>query len=133
MNDRLYSWGSETRTLIEELRKQIRRLDFEIKRRGGEIRISPEMKIAEILAIHPRMKEVLAGVHLGGCSSCSTSENETLAAGAASYGLDIDMIMTELNRFLANPDHYTGSNLPASPPVLTDTLQIQIPHRQEGS
>lgn len=127
MSDRLYSWGSETRAMMEELRRQIQRLEFEIKRAAGEIEISPEMRIADILAIHPGIKEVLAGVHLGGCSGCATSQIETLAAGAASYGLDIDQIMNELNRFLANPDLYRGPSEPIPHRIPGESVQIQLP------
>ncbi len=133
MSDRLYSWGSETRTMMEELRQQIRRLDFEIKRRAGELTISPEMSIADILAIHPRMKEVLAGVQLGSCSGCAASGNESLAAGAASYGLDINLIMGEIHRFLTDPDHYQGPEIPRPRSAATESIQIQIPPHQEES
>jgi len=117
---------------MEELRKQIRRLDFESKWRAGRIRITPEMRIADILAIHPRMKEVLAGVHLGGCSSCAASESESLAAGAASYGLDVGSIMSEINKFLADPDHYTKPENPHPPTGTGDSIGIRLPaHRAE--
>lgn len=129
MSDRLYSWGSETRTMMEELNKRIRRLDFEMSRRAGEIKLSPEMRISDILAVHPRMKEVLAGVHLGGCSSCATSESETLAAGAASYGLDIQLILGEIDRFLADPDHYTAMETPQLQPQSGSPIQIHLPDR----
>lgn len=122
LNDRLYSWGAETRAMMEELRKQIRRLDFEIRRQAGKIEITPDIRIADLLALHPRMKEVLAAMHLGGCSSCATSEQETLAAGAASYGLDIATILAEIGRFIEDPDRYQPRKQEQGIPV-----QIQIP------
>lgn len=122
LNDRLYSWGAETRAMMEELRKQIRRLEFEIRRQAGKIEITPDIRIADLLVLHPRMKEVLAAMHLGGCSSCATSEQETLAAGAASYGLDIATILAEIGRFIEDPDRYQPREQEQGIPV-----QIQIP------
>lgn len=130
MNDRLYSWGSETRTMMAELTKQIKRLDFELKRQAGEIVVTPGMRIADILAIHPRMKEVLAGLHLGGCSSCATSDEETLAATAASNGRDLEAILSEIRRFLESPDTYQPTLKPdGGESPSTGVLQISLPSR----
>jgi hypothetical protein len=83
------------------------------------------MRIADILALHPRIKEVLSGMHLGGCSSCASSEQESLAAGAASYGLDAAAILTEIQRFLADPDHYQSSAA-SSPDLIPIALPRQV-------
>lgn len=127
LTDRLYSWGSETRTLIDEMRKQIRRLDFEIKRRAGEIEISPEARVSDLLLLHPRMKEVLDGLQQGGCGSggCSSGSPETLAATAATVGASIDAVLAEIQRFLQDPDGYQPARTTSSPGL----IQIQIPER----
>lgn len=122
LNDRLYSWGAETRSMMEEMRKHIRRLDFELRRQAGQIEVTQDMRIADLLALHPRMKEVLAVLHKGGCSSSASGEQETLAAGAASLGLDVSAILEEIRRFIEDPDHYQPRQLSAGVPV-----QIQIP------
>ncbi|MCA9447510.1 MAG: hypothetical protein KC931_10365, partial [Candidatus Omnitrophica bacterium] len=87
LSDRLYSWGSETRSHIDEIRGQFKVIEMRSRRNQGEQVVSPEMLISDVLAIHPGMKDVLASMHLGGCNSCSVSSSETLGQGAASYGL----------------------------------------------
>lgn len=129
LSDRLYSWGAETRSLIEEVRGRLKILDMNSRRNSGEKVVSPEMLIADVLAIHPRMKDVLASMHLGGCNSCSVSSAETLGQGAASYGLDIDEILAEIEKFLANPEAYVADPKPHGGP---QGIQIQLPERVEG-
>jgi hybrid cluster-associated redox disulfide protein len=128
INDRLYHWGAESRNSFEGLHKAIQGIDLDIKRRAGELRVTSDMLIADVLAIHPRMKEVLAAMHLGGCSSCSTSAAETLGEGAASYDLDTERILEEVNKFLADPDGY---EIPESDPhpAPTGVVQIQMPQK----
>lgn len=128
INDRLYHWGAESRTSFEGLQKAIQGIDLDIKRRAGELRVTPDMLIADVLAIHPRMKDVLAAMHLGGCSSCSTSTAETLGQGAASYDLDTEKILEEVNAFLADPEGYRiPENHPHPEPA--GVVQIQMPHK----
>jgi hypothetical protein len=56
------------------------------------------MTIAEIYAMHPRAAEVLAGFHLGGCSSCAVSPDETLAGAARQNNLNLDMMLGALRQ-----------------------------------
>jgi hypothetical protein len=39
----------------------------------------------------------MAGFHLGGCSSCSISDNHILGDAARDYGVNIDHLLTALN------------------------------------
>jgi hybrid cluster-associated redox disulfide protein len=125
VNDRLYSWGGETRQALALLEERVRALEFEKKRDRGEFRVTPDMLIADVLTIHPRMKEVLAAMHLGGCSSCSTSKAETLGEGAASYNLDIEGILREIEDFMKDPEGYQAEPKPHGGPA--GLMQIQIP------
>ncbi len=126
LSDRVYSWGSETRSYIDEIRGQLKVIELKSRRNRGEQVVSPEMLISEVLAIHPRMKEVLASMHLGGCNSCSVSSSETLGQGAASYGLNIHEILAEIDKFLADPSSYQGDPKPHGGP---QGIQIQLPDR----
>ncbi|MCA9409939.1 MAG: DUF1858 domain-containing protein [Candidatus Omnitrophica bacterium] len=126
LSDRLYSWGAETRSYIDEVRGQLKIIEMRSRRTEGENVVTPDMLISDILAIHPRMKDVLASMHLGGCNSCSVSSSETLGQGAASYGLNIDEIMAEIDKFLSNPDGYVADPKPHGG---AQGIQIQIPER----
>lgn len=125
INDRLYAWGGESRKAYENLEGRLKELEFEERKKSGKIRISGDLLISDLLEIHPRMAEVLAGFHLGGCSSCRISRTETLAQAASSYGLDLESIVAEIERFLENPTVYQ----PPSPDPTQQTLQIRIPQR----
>ena len=129
LSDRLYGWGAETRSYIDELRGHLKIIEMKARRSGGEQVVSPDMLISEILAIHPRMKEVLASMHLGGCNSCSVSFSETLGQGAASYGLSIDEIMNEIDKFLEDPEGYQADPKPHGGP---QGIQIQLPEKVES-
>lgn len=55
------------------------------------------MTIAEAMAIHPRVAEVFAAFHLGGCAHCAINELETLGQVCAGYGVDPDTLIEVLD------------------------------------
>jgi len=58
------------------------------------------MTIAEALAVHPRVAEVFAAFHLGGCAHCRINEVETLEQVCAGYGIDADTLLEVLEGLL---------------------------------
>ena len=62
--------------------------------------ITKEMTVGEILKAHPAAGYVFASYHLGGCSHCSISEEETLDQICMGYGIPVDQILGDLNRLL---------------------------------
>lgn len=56
----------------------------------------PEMTIMEAMSVHPRVGEVFAAFHLGGCSSCGISEYETVEQVCWGYGVDVEMLLEVL-------------------------------------
>lgn len=54
------------------------------------------MTIAEAMAVHPRVAEVFAAFHLGGCAHCRINEVETLDQVCAGYGVDPDTLLDVL-------------------------------------
>jgi hybrid cluster-associated redox disulfide protein len=65
---------------------------------GGPL-FEASMKIADALAIDPRIRDVLAQFHLGGCSSCAINEEHTIEQAAMSYAIDLDRLMAALTTF----------------------------------
>ncbi|PKO21826.1 MAG: hypothetical protein CVU38_12610 [Chloroflexi bacterium HGW-Chloroflexi-1] len=84
---------SETR---EKLDARLVDLRVELRRQAGQLKFDPRMTIAEALTVHPRVAEVLASFHLGGCSECAISDVDTLAGACQSYGIDQNALMTAL-------------------------------------
>lgn len=57
---------------------------------------SPDMTIGEAMSMHPRVSEVFAAFHLGGCSSCGIGHVETIGQVCAAYGVDLDTLLEVL-------------------------------------
>ncbi|MCL4693283.1 MAG: disulfide oxidoreductase [Candidatus Hydrogenedentes bacterium] len=57
---------------------------------------SLDMTIGEAMSIHPRVAEVFAAFHLGGCSHCGINQYETIGQVTAGYGVDADMLLEVL-------------------------------------
>jgi hybrid cluster-associated redox disulfide protein len=68
-----------------------------------ERRFEPGMTVGEALALHPNARWVFASFHLGGCTHCAISTEETLAKVAEGYGLPLDRLIVALNSLLATP------------------------------
>ena len=61
-----------------------------------------QMTVGEALALHPAAKWVFAAYHIGGCSHCAMSEEETLEQVATGYQLPLDKLIGDLNSLLAS-------------------------------
>ncbi len=74
----------------------------ELKSQGIEGRkyFDPDMTIGEAMSVHPKVAEVFAAFHLGGCSSCGISEIETIGQVCMGYGVDIDMLLDVLESLM---------------------------------
>lgn len=60
------------------------------------------MTVGEALAFHPGARWVFTAYHIGGCSHCAMSEEETLAQLAEGYGLSLEKLIRDLNSLLAS-------------------------------
>jgi hybrid cluster-associated redox disulfide protein len=58
------------------------------------------MTVEEAFALHPSARWVFASYHLGGCSSCAVSNEETLQQVAEAYGLSLEKLIRDLNSLL---------------------------------
>jgi hybrid cluster-associated redox disulfide protein len=67
------------------------------------------MKIGDAIAVEPRVREVLAQFHLGGCSSCAINEEHTIEQASVSYGVNLEHLMAAL-------EGLGNGQVPASPP-----------------
>ena len=58
------------------------------------------MTVGEAFAHHPSARWVFASYHLGGCSTCAVSNEETIAQVAEGYGLSLEKLLHDLNSLL---------------------------------
>ena len=61
-----------------------------------------DMTIAQAMAVHPRVREVMAGFHLGGCAHCAVSEFETVRQVCEGYGVPLPMLMDTLESLITD-------------------------------
>ena len=59
-----------------------------------------DMTIAEAMAVHPRVAEVFAAFHLGGCAHCHINQVETLEQVCEGYGVEPDTLLNVLEELM---------------------------------
>lgn len=60
----------------------------------------PHMTVGQALALHAAAQWVFAAYHIGGCSHCAMSDEETLEQVAVAYDLDLEKLLRDLNSLL---------------------------------
>jgi hybrid cluster-associated redox disulfide protein len=93
---RLYLAQARLNELETRFQKELHALRAVMRRQSGGSVFEPTMRIADAIAIDPRVRDALAQFHLGGCSSCAINEEHTIAQAAASYGVDLAHLMATL-------------------------------------
>jgi hybrid cluster-associated redox disulfide protein len=66
----------------------------------SERQFEANMTVGEALAFHPAARWVFAAYHLGGCTNCGVSNEETLEQVADGYGLPLKKLLGDLNSLL---------------------------------
>lgn len=63
--------------------------------------ITKDMKIGEILAVHPGNAAILMaeGMH---CIGCPSAQGESLEEAAMVHGMEVDGLVVKLNEFVAS-------------------------------
>ena len=63
--------------------------------------ITKDTRIIEAVQNHPEILQVFAEYGLG-CVGCMAARFETLEQGAAAHGIDIDELVADLNKAIAD-------------------------------
>lgn len=121
-NSRIYNLRRENLEIQEKAEKEIMALKFEILKLKSELKVEPHMKIGEILAIHPQAQQVLAGFHLGGCSSCGVDDRQSLSEAAAVNGRELEPILVALNTLVTQ----NGNSQASMAPIKTPNIQLHF-------
>ena len=66
------------------------------------MRFTEDMSIYDALQAHPKARDVFVA-HGMGCIACMASTMESIAGGASMHGVDIKVVMEELNA-LSEPE-----------------------------
>ncbi len=60
-----------------------------------------DMPVAEAMEVHPRVAEVFAAFHLGGCAHCGISRYETIEQVCMAYGIETEELLRVLEEIVA--------------------------------
>ena len=62
--------------------------------------ITPDMSISQVIAEFPRSIDVFLRHGLG-CVGCAVARFETIRQGAQAHGIDVDVLLKDLNEIVA--------------------------------
>ncbi|HNT89476.1 MAG TPA: DUF1858 domain-containing protein [Candidatus Hydrogenedentes bacterium] len=64
----------------------------------------PDMTVGNAMELHPRVAEVFAAFHLGGCSHCGIRQYETIEQVCMAYGVDLETLLEVLESLMEQPE-----------------------------
>jgi hypothetical protein len=121
-NSRVYNLRRDIDEKLQQAEQERMTMKFQLLKLQGNLSVTPEMKVGEVLATHPAAGQVLAGFHIGGCSSCSVDNNQSLAEAVAVNGREIEPILAALNTLVAE----NGNGHGAPEQLKTPNIQLHI-------
>jgi len=123
VNSRVYHLRQALEEAQEKANQEHMALKYEILQLKGDLKITPEMQIGEIISIHPQAQQLLAGFHIGGCSSCSVDNTQSLNEAVSQNGRAIEPILMALNTLI---NESNGQPTPPQKPLKVPNVQLQI-------
>lgn len=125
-NRAIFDATDQIRTLREELANAQAQLRAEMARQNGRLQVHPEMTIREVQALHPQVAQVMAGFHLGGCSSCAVEPDASLSEICATSGTDLTQLTESLNTLLQLSNSQKGANGSTPIPVRLPNVELTL-------
>jgi hybrid cluster-associated redox disulfide protein len=116
----LHELRSTTSAALEEMQDKLNDLHLQARRQSGQAIFDPRMTISEAMSVHPKVVDVLASFHLGGCSHCAVSDVDTIEGACQTYGIDQAALMSALNDLVGGG---SGGTLQRQDTGLAATLQ----------
>lgn len=104
-NRALFAANDELRQLREALSEAKAQLRVEMRQgHSAAVAFTPSTTVREAQLLHPQAAQVLAGLHLGGCSSCAVEPDATLAQICQEQGRDLSQLLATLNQLLTDSE-----------------------------
>jgi len=120
IHSRLFQVRRDGLEAQEAMQQELTRLRFELLKTQGRLQISGEMTMDEVLMVHPMAGQVLAGFHVGGCSSCAVDGSQRLDLALASSGQPLEPVLVALNKLLQHEQNGATS------PDLLKTPNVEL-------
>ncbi len=73
-------------------------------------KITADMSILEVMENFPETADVFRKYFKGGCFACPAARMENLSEGAMVHGLDIDVLLDELNKSVSESKGQSAAN-----------------------
>lgn len=86
--------------------------------------ISPDVTIRETVTSYPGAERVFAAHGLP-CAGCHVSTHETIRQGAGAHRLDLDALLADLNRFVADGTVPPPRQRPSHPPAAAPKQELK--------
>lgn len=132
----LHELRSATHASAEQLQNKLNDVGLQLRRQAGQPIFDPRMTISEAIKVHPKVVEVLASFHLGGCSQCAVSDVDTIEGACQTYGIDQASLMKALNGLVSGSSGGAGGggSSDSLPTGLAATIQAaRIPNAKVSS
>ncbi len=120
---RVYNLRCEMQEAQEQAQLEQMKLKFELLKLQGNLQVTGQMKIGEVMAIHPQAQQVLAGFHIGGCGSCAVDDRQSLSEAVALNGRELEPILVALNTLLTESN---GDDQIAPERLKIPNVQLQL-------
>lgn len=108
LHSRLFQVRRDAMETQETLQQNLASLRFEVLRSQGNLQITGDMTVDEVMMVHPMAGQVLGGFHIGGCSSCAVDGDQRLDLALASSGQPIEPVLVALNNLI---DHEQNGSI----------------------
>jgi hypothetical protein len=120
LNSRLLDLRVEMHQATQAHEKALARLKFELLRQSGDLKVTSETTIDEIMQLHPQAAALLAGFHIGGCASCAVDGTTRLSEAVSNNGGHLEPLLVALN------DLVTQAGDPLLPGERLRTPNVQL-------
>jgi hypothetical protein len=124
-NRAIFQNSDELRKLREALDEQTAATRVQwMKMTGGQFTADTTVREAQLL--HPQAGQILAGFHIGGCSSCAVEPDTALHTVAEQNGISLPQLLGNLNLLVAAGDngHATTNGGPALVKIPNVSLEL---------
>jgi hypothetical protein len=125
-NSRVYHLRREIEEKQQEAKEERMTLKYELMKLSGNLKITSDMTIGQVVSTHPHAQQVLAGFHIGGCSSCSVDDSQRLSDAVAVNGRELEPILAALNTLATEDANGNGNKIGATEQLKASNIQLHL-------
>ena len=97
LTSQIYELRLEMHRATEAREQAVDELRYELMRQTGNLKVTGDMTVDQVTALHPHAADVLAAFHVGGCASCAVDGSTRLEEAIAVNGDPLQPVLVALN------------------------------------